>query len=86
MRDVYIYRHNILVAYQTPHSESFLIYKFDLFENHYDKEMKGYKVLHFKKDGQEIIYNSKEYYISERRGDTLVCETNSNHLIAFCYQ
>jgi hypothetical protein len=80
-REEFIYSYMILVEYHVPAGESMLDYKFDLIDNHYLSDVDGYKILNFKKENDEVIYNSKRYKIEKIIGDSIFSKSESGYLV-----
>jgi len=78
-----IYRWNILNKRIVSAGESILVYKFDIFENHYSVDEKGFRFLQLKKKNDSVEYNNKLYKIDSRNGDSLFSKINDNEIIIF---
>ncbi|WP_028121604.1 hypothetical protein [Epilithonimonas tenax] len=79
----WIYKWNILIKRIVPASESILVYRFNIFENHYSLDEKGFTFLKLLEIKDSVEYNGNAYKIDFRKGDSLFSKINDNEIIIF---
>lgn len=79
----WIYKWNILIKRIVPASESILVYSFNIFENHYSLDEKGFRFLKLLEKRDFVEYNGNSYKIDRRNGDSLLSKINDNEIIIF---
>ena len=79
----WIYKWNILIKRIVPASESILVYRFNIFENHYSLDEKGFTFLKLLEKTDSVKYNGNSYKIDFRKGDSLFSKINDNEIIIF---
>jgi hypothetical protein len=79
----WVYQWNILSKRITPHSESILVEKFDLFEHSYSTEEKKFAFLYLKEEDNAIKYQGKLYKIDYKSGDSIFSKINDDEIIIF---
>lgn len=79
----WIYQWNILIKRIVPASESILVYRFNIFENHYFLDEKGFRFLKLLEKRDFVEYNGNSYKIDRRNGDSIFSKINDNEIIIF---
>lgn len=79
----WIYKWNILIKRIVPASESILVYSFNIFENHYFLDEKGFRFLKLLEKRDFVEYNGNSYKIDRRNGDSIFSKINDNEIIIF---
>ena len=79
----WIYKWNILIKKIVPAGESILVYRFDIFENHYSLGEKGFRFLSLKEKKDSVEYDNKLYKIDRKSGDSIFSKVNDNEIIIF---
>jgi len=86
-QEIYVYKWNILMERHNPGGESMITIKYNLLDNHYETDLKGFRILSFKKTGQKkVAYNLKEYQIDYSHNDTIISVINESKIIIFIGQ
>ncbi len=52
-------------------------------EMNYKNEQKPFRFLNYSENQDFVLFNSKNYKISERRKDTIICKVSEKNIILF---
>jgi hypothetical protein len=79
IREKLVYKYMLLRELHNPSAESMIEYKFDFFENKYFNELKGYRILDYDEKQNIVVYNSQNYFIQSRIGDSIFVEAKDKN-------